>query len=129
MLNRSRNIFNQIVNKRRPQSVEIQRAIEVGKELEDMTKTRGWKHLKSFIEVTNNGGIDILDKDNQVVGVWSLTKAFNLFLQWLMISHERRAYRKINNFVNLSIKKGKEYAEQQRLVEERRTRSERKSEA
>lgn len=61
-----------------------------------------------------------MDHETQVVGLWSILKVFNTFVQYLMVLHEHRAYTKLRTFIAMTIKRGDEYAEQRAKLEERR---------
>ena len=98
-LSRPRQLFQKLLQSRKPNDVDIAKIIQTGKEIENVTKLAGWKHIEEFMNRAQIGGAEYLERDTQVVGIWSLIKAFNVFLQWLMISHEIRAYKKMKSFV------------------------------
>lgn len=66
-----------------------------------------------------------MEADLNVVSAWSLIKAFNLFVKYLMMLHENRAYKKIRTYIDVTIQKGNQYAIQQLKAEEKRKQSER----
>lgn len=120
MLNRTRQLWAQINQRNKPNQSEIGDAIIAGHQFENLIKTPAWKRIEIWIEKQDQGMQQFMEQESQVVSLWSIVKAVNLFIKYLMMLHEHRAYKKLKTFLEISIKKGDEYARQKAKLEEQR---------
>jgi hypothetical protein len=120
ILNRARQAYKQFSNK--PTDTDINDVIEAAQDLKDMTNMRGWKRIESFMERQREGSEQLLDTEIGTLHLITIPKIFNAFLKYLYILQERRAYKKIGNYVRLTIQRGDQYA-QRRIKEEERRKS------
>lgn len=117
MLNKTRQLLQKLA---RPNNEpKITEVIERGNSLRNLQKHPGWVHVNKFIEDQKVGSDDLLDRDLTRINLITIFSFLNSFLKYFLIVGERRAYRKIQNYMRISIERGKHYEEVRRKREER----------
>ena len=91
---------------------QISDTINASQQFKKLIETKAWKRIEKWIGKQEIGMSQFMEHETQVVGLWSIIKVFNTFVQYLMVLHEHRAYTKIKTFLAMTIKRGDEYAEQ-----------------
>lgn len=97
--------------------------IEASHQFKALIKTKVWKRIDEWIDRQDEGIRQYMDHEVRVVSIWSLIKAFNLFVKYLMVLHEHRAYKKLRMYIAITIKKGEQYEKQRAKYEERQKRN------
>ena len=105
----------------------IDQIIKRGKDLERMLKTPGWKDIESWISEQHSGHTEYLESKTRQVGLWSVLKLFNTFIQYLAFLNERRAYRKLLGHITINIENGRKKSELAAKREQQRERAEAKA--
>ena len=91
---------------------QISDTINASQQFKKLIETKAWKRIEEWMGKQEIGMSQFMEHETQVVGLWSIIKVFNTFVQYLMVLHEHRAYTKIKTFLAMTIKRGDEYAEQ-----------------
>lgn len=120
MLNRTRQLWSQLNQRNKPNESEIGDAIAAGHQFKKLLETPAWKRINAWITRQDQGMQQFMEQETQVVSIWGVVKSINLFIKYLMMLHEHRAYKKLKTFLEVSIKKGEEYARQKAEFEKRR---------
>lgn len=89
-------------------------------ELKAVISQKGWKRIERWIERQDEGGQRHLESEQTVLNAWSLIKFFNMFLRYLMFTHEKRAYNKLKTYIQVTIQKGDDYARRRAKEQERK---------
>lgn len=79
-------------------------------ELKALLAQKGWKRVEKWIQRQDEGGQKHLESEQTVLNTWGLLKFFNMFLRYLMFTHEKRAYNKLKTYITVTIQKGDDYA-------------------
>lgn len=101
---------------KKPES-EILDTIQAAEDLKNLRKHNGWTRIEKFMSRQEEGANEVLDVDISTITLLSIPKLFNSFLKYLYIVMERRAYRKIRNFMRVTIQNGEKYAERRAKAE------------
>jgi len=99
-----------MLQKNKPTQEDENRAIQVGADFKSLKKTQGWKHLDAFMDKSKEGAVDALNNSTTSLKIWTIPVLFNTFAKFLMVSFEYRAYNKIKQYVNVSIRTADFYA-------------------
>ena len=99
---------------------QISDTINASQQFKKLIETKAWKRIEEWMEKQEIGMSQFMEHETQVVGLWSIIKVFNTFVQYLMVLHEHRAYTKIKTFLAMTIKRGDEYAEQRAKFEKQK---------
>lgn len=99
---------------------QIADTINASQQFKKLIETKAWKRVDEWMGKQETGMRQFMEHETQVVGLWSILKTFNTFVQYLMMLHEHRAYTKLKTFIAMTIKRGTEYEEQRAKLEERR---------
>lgn len=119
MINKTRELYRKLLKGHKLDSKQVADVIQGGKDLKNLQKHPGFARLQRFISEQKVGSEELLEQEMGSVHVISIIRFFTTFLKYFMIVAERRAYRKIENYINLSIQRGQKYEEAQRKQEER----------
>ena len=92
--------------------------IQAGEDLKSLKENKGWKRIEEFIKKQEDGSDALLNAELGTITILALPRIFNTFLKYMYIVMERRAYRKIRNFVRISIETGEKYAQRRAKAEE-----------
>lgn len=117
MLNKTRQLYNQIVSNRRPSDKDEAQHIADGEAVRAFRKTRTAKLLEDFIEEQRKGQTEYLQVEIGSLNGLGFLKFFNAFLKYIYLVQENRAYRKIEAFLDSVERTGEKYEEQRRRRE------------
>lgn len=115
-INRTRQLYRKITE--RVTEAKMLEAIQVGNDLKSLKEHKGWKKIESFIDRQEKGGDELLIQEIGTINLLSIPKIFNTFLKYLYVVMERRAYRKIQSYIRISIATGEKYAKRREKAEE-----------
>ena len=101
---RAREIYNQKI--KRQTEGEISDSIQLAEDLRALSEHNGWRRIQMFMARQKDGSEELLDHEMGTISMLSIPRLFNSFLKYIYILSERRAYRKINNYIRISIQKG-----------------------
>lgn len=121
MLNQTRKLLQRLA--RPNNTARIDDVISRGNSLGNLQKHAGWKYITEFIATQKKGSDELLDRDLTSINVITIFSFINSFLKYFLIVGERRAYRKIESFVRISIANAKRYEEVRRKQQEREEKS------
>jgi len=88
---------------------QIADTINASQQFKKLIETKAWKRIEEWMGKQEIGMSQFMEHETQVVGLWSIIKVFNTFVQYLMVLHEHRAYKKLKTFISMTIKNGDEY--------------------
>ena len=88
---------------------QISDTINASQQFKKLIETKAWKRIEEWMGKQEIGMSQFMEHETQVVGLWSIIKVFNAFVQYLMVLHEHRAYKKLKAFISMTIKNGDEY--------------------
>ena len=88
---------------------QISDTINASQQFKKLIETKAWKRIEEWMGKQEIGMSQFMEHETQVVGLWSIIKVFNTFVQYLMVLHEHRAYKKLKTFISMTIKNGDEY--------------------
>lgn len=114
MLNKTRQLYNQIVQGRRPSETDEQKIIEDGQAVKNFRQTRVAKLLEDWIEQQRKGQLEYMQVEIGGLTGLGILKFFNAFLKYIYLVQENRAYRKIEAYLDSIERTGEKYEEQRR---------------
>lgn len=121
ILSRTREAYKNLTTK--VGEKEILDTIQAGEDFKSLLEHNGWKRVENFIVRQRAGSEQLLDVDLGVLSAINIFKLFNTFLKYLYILQERRAYKKIQNFVRITIQTGEKYAAKRAKAEEAKSKA------
>lgn len=116
LISKTRQAYKSITG--RHGDADITKSIQVAEDLKTLKDNKGFQHVEEFIKRQMEATDQVLDVDLSVITLLSIPKLFNSFLKYLYIIMERRAYRKIKNYIRISIQTGEKYAARRAKAEE-----------
>lgn len=120
MLNKARQLYQQVVSRRKPSNSEIDQTIADGHAIRNFRTTRAAKLMEDWIERQRKGQQEYLQAEIGHLTGLGLLKFFNAFLKYIYIVQENRAYRKLEAYLDSVERNGAKYeAERQRAAERR----------
>ena len=121
MLNRTRQLLQKLV--RPNNTARIDEIISRGNSLRNLQKHAGWAQISEYMDTQRKGSDALLDRDLTSINVITIFSFINSFLKYFLVLGERRAYRKIETFIRISIENAKKYEEIRRKQQEREEKS------
>lgn len=85
-------------------------------------ESSGWKYLNAFIEKQKSGTTAFMDHEVGNINTFSLLGLFNTYIKYLYFLMERRAYRKIETYLSVTIANAEKYELELIKDEERKNR-------
>ena len=113
---RARTLYKEKVQ--RQSETSIADSIQAAKDLESLRDHPGWRRLVAFINTQTEGSEEMLDKELGHINLINFPRIVTGFFKYLYVVQERRAYRKIEMYIRITIQKGEQNAERQRKAEE-----------
>lgn len=110
-MNNSRQLYQKILGHKKSQDDKA-RVIQESKDLKDMLDMGGWKLVKNFLDKQKAGSNAFMDHEVGNINTFSLLGLFNTYIKYLFFLMERRAYRKVETFISVTIKNGEKYEEE-----------------
>lgn len=113
---RARQIYRDKIKK---QSIgDVEDSIQAAEDLKALREHNGWKRIERFIEQQREGSEQLLDIELGSIRALTLSKIITSFFKYLYINQERRAYKKIANYMRVTIQKGEQNAQRRAKAEE-----------
>ena len=75
------------------------------------------------MDLQESGSDKFLDIEMGTISLLTIPRLFSTFLKYLYVVMERRAYKKIRNFVRITVQTGEKYAERRAKAEASKTKS------
>lgn len=97
---------------------DLNDSIQASEDLKALKESPGWRRIEKFIEQQREGSEQLLDVELGSIRGLTLHKIVTAFFKYLYINQERRAYKKIQNYIRITIQKGEQNAERKRKAEE-----------
>ena len=110
LLNKSRQLYQRILQGNKPSSNQIDDTITAANELKNLLKHPGWKRVSAWVERQEEGSKQYMQHEVQGFSAFTLVTFFNLFVKYLFFLQEHRAYNKIRTYIAVTIAKGEDYA-------------------
>ena len=109
-LSRTRELYRKIIQGKAPNESQKLQAIELGRNLTNLTKHKGWTSLQQWIETQRKGATELLYENNTKISLITVPMFFSNFLKYVFVVLELRAYKKIDVYIKTSIERGIKYA-------------------
>lgn len=119
MLNRTRQIYQQILKGNKPSNSDVEVAIQIGEQFKALVDTPAWKQVQTFIDRQREGAREYMEFEASNVNGITIVKLFNAFIKYWFFLMENRGYRKLEKYIEVTIAKAEEYAKQQAIQAER----------
>lgn len=113
-MNRTRQLYQQIVRGRKQSKSDIDRIISDGQAVKNFRTTRVAKILEDWIEEQRKGQQEYLQVEIGSLNGLNLLKFFGAFLKYTYMVQENRAYRKLEAYLDSIERTGEEYEERKR---------------
>jgi len=101
--------MQRLLTKTKQTPKQLDDAIQLGKDLEDMMKHKGWKHIEAFMAQARIGTHTMMEKEVQAVNSFTAVSLIGAYAKYLMLLFENRAYNKIKTYVSVSIANARKY--------------------
>lgn len=124
MLNKTRQLYQQVLSGNKPTDADKQKAVEIAQSFHYLKDSPAWRQIQGFINRQREGAREYMEFEVGNINLLGMGKTFTTFIKYLAFLFENRAYKKIEKFVETSIEKGEKYA---RELERKAERAEKKS--
>lgn len=122
MLNRTRQLYHKILNSNRPSETQQNKTISAAENFKNLKKHPGWKQIEEFLEKQRSGQHEFLQYETSVQNA-TLLGLINNFFKYRHFLIENRAYTKLEQYIEVTIKNGEKYAAARAKAEERAERA------